>query len=132
MEKEIKYLPIINRSDSCKVKVSDICYITRDDRKLLFDTEYGLKTTNGKMNTVERYLGPEFVRCMSGCIVNLSKVRETKNMIVYFENGKELKLGRTGYVRLKQRFNAYLRKMPPWDDKKDDISGNEDADKGSH
>ena len=115
MEKEIKYFPIINRSDSCKIKVSDICYITREDRKLLFDTEYGLKTTYGKIKTVEQYLGPDFVRCMSGCIVNLSRVREVKDMVIYFDNGETLELGREGYVRLKQKFNAYLRKISPWE-----------------
>ena len=130
MKNEIKYFPIINRSDSCKVKVSDICYITRDDRKLLFDTEHGLKTTYGKISTVERYLGPDFVRCMSGCIVNLSKVRETKDMVVYFDNGKELKLGRTGYVHLKQKFNTYLRKMAPWESEEDGENSKQDSEQG--
>ena len=114
--KEVKYLPIINQSDSCKVKVSDICYITRENRKLLFDTENGLKVTYGDIGTLEDYLGPDFLRCMSGCIINLAKVQEIKDGIVYFEDGSTLTLGRAGYLRAKQKFNAYLRALVPWDE----------------
>ena len=111
---EIKYLPIINRSDSCKVKVSDICFITRENRKLLFDTENGLKVTHGKINTLEKYLGPGFMRCMAGCIINLAKIREIRDGIIYFDDGATLRVGRDAYVKTKQKFNAYLRSMGPW------------------
>ena len=110
---KVKYLPIINRSDSCKLAVSDICYISRNHRKLQFDTDRGLLHTYAKMDDIEELLGPGFCRCMSGCIVNLAKVRELKDMTVYFETGESLRLGRDAYIKLKQRYNAYLLGLIP-------------------
>lgn len=121
--KKVKYLPIINRSDSCKVKVSDICFVTRENRRLLFATEDGIKKTYGKMDSIEELLDGDFVRCMSGCIINLARVKEVRDMVVYFDNGDTLKLGREGYVRVKQRFNAYLRDLLPQEEEDNGESG---------
>ena len=120
---KVKYLPIINRSDSCKLKVNDICFVTRDNKKLVFGTEDGVKRTYGKMDQLEEYLEGDFVRCMSGCIINLAKVREVKDGTIRFDNGDTLKLGREGYVRVKQKFNAYLMGLLPSDDDEGDESG---------
>lgn len=124
--KKIKYLPIINRSESCRVKVSDICFISRDNRKLFFGTEDGTKMTYAKISSFEEFLGPEFVRCMSGCIINLAKVKDMKDLTVYFDNGETMELSRDSFLRAKQKYNAYLRKLLPSDDKE---SGKEDDDK---
>ena len=110
-----KYLPIINRGDSCKLKVSDINYIIRDNRKLIFVTYFGERETYEKMEEIEKYLGQEFFRCMSGCIVNMEKIRELKDSSIYFEDGEKLGVGRDTYIRIKQHFNAYLRHLLPYE-----------------
>ena len=117
--KKVRYLPIINRNDSCKILVSDICYISRISRKLEFETGEGRYQTYGKMDEIEEYLGPEFFRCMSGCIVNISRIKRIRRATVYFDNGISLKVGRDAYIKLKQRYNAYLRHLvPPEKDEK--------------
>ena len=126
--KKVKYLPIINRSESCRVEVSDICYITRDSRKLIFGTEDGTKMTYAKISTVEEYLGPDFVQCMAGCIINLAKVKDMKDFIVYFDNGETLELSRDAFLKAKQKYNAYLRNLLPQDNEgggKDDDGKND-------
>lgn len=107
------YLSIINKSDSCKLAVSDICYIARNSRKLEFETEQGTVETYEKMDEIEDLLGPEFFRCMSGCIVNMARITGIRQSCVYFDNGKSFRVGRDTYSRLKQRFNAYLRGLTP-------------------
>ena len=120
---EVKYLPIINKSDSWKLELSDICYINRMNRKLAFETDSGTVETYEKIDDVLKYLGPEFFRCMSGCIVNISRIKRIKKSYVYFDNGKCFRLSRDPYIRLKQRFNAYLRNLVPGSGGTDDPEG---------
>ena len=108
-----KYLAIINKSDSIKLAVSDICYIARNSRKLEFETEKGTVETYEKMDHIEDCLGPKFYRCMSGCIVNMSRIIGIKQSCIYFDNGKSFRVGRDTYARVKQRFNAYLMGLTP-------------------
>lgn len=108
-----EYLPIINKSDSLKLKVSDICMIYKDNRKLKFDTDQGEKQMYGKLDKVEKYLGPEFVRCMSGRLINMDRVTELRDLTVYFDNGQSVRLGKDAYLKIKQRFNAYLCDLLP-------------------
>ena len=110
---KVKYLPIINRSDSMKLSVADICYICRSNRKLGFETDGGTVWTYGKMDEYVRYLGPEFFRCMSGFVVNMSRIKRIKKGVVYFDNGLFFRLSRDPCIRLKQKFNAYLRNLVP-------------------
>ena len=117
-----RYLPVISRKESCKLAVSDICYVYRTNRKLQFETDLGVKTTYKKIADIEKNLGPEFYRCTSGCIVNLTRIGDMKEGIVYFDDGKTIKLGKESFLRLKQKFNAYLLGFIPSDD-----SNNEDS-----
>lgn len=107
MSKE-PYIPVVNRRESCKLAFSDICYVYRTNRKVRFETEYGEKYMYTKMDDVEKSLGPEFFRCMSGCIVNMSRIKDMRDRIVFFDDGKTIKLGRESFVKLHQKYNAYL------------------------
>ena len=106
--KDVRYLPIITRTESCKLNVHDICYVYRSGRKLQFVTDNDVINTYGKMDDIEKLLGDDFCRCMSGCIVNMSRIIDMKHRNVYFDNDKLLELSRDPYILLKQRFNAYL------------------------
>lgn len=108
-----KYLPIINKSESYKLEISDICYISRSSRRILLNTDNEKIKTYSKMDSIEEKLGPEFYRCMSSCIINITKIKQLKDNTVYFENGETLRLGRDSYIRLKQRYNAYLLGLIP-------------------
>ena len=106
--KDVRYLPIITRTESCKLNVHDICYVYRCGRKLQFVTDNNVINAYGKMDDIEKILGDDFFRCMSGCIVNMSRITDMKRRNVYFDNDRLLELSRDPFIRLKQRFNAYL------------------------
>ena len=110
---KVKYLAVINKSESYRLEVSDISYISRNSRRIIFNTDDGVIKTYSKMDQIEDVLGPEFARCMSSCIINMTKIKELKDNTVYFQNGEKLKLGRDTYIRLKQKYNAYLLGLIP-------------------
>lgn len=104
----VRYLPVISRNESCKLRESDICYIIRDRRRLNFETVLGEMHSYGSMDDLEGMLGPDFYRCMSGCIINITRIKDMKDDAVLFENGKYCKMGRDTYRKVKQKFNTYL------------------------
>ena len=65
--KKYKFIPLIIRGESCKIALDEICYIYRSTRKLMFETDGGLKHTYDKLDDIEPFLSPEFFRCMVGC-----------------------------------------------------------------
>lgn len=119
-----KFYPIINKNESYKLELKDICFIYRANRILRFDTMHGVIHTYDKIDNVEKYLGPEFYRCLSGCIVNVTKIKKMKKLIVYFEAGESLKLGKEAFLRVKQRFNAYMLGLLRESDDQDDPDDN--------
>ena len=123
--KNTRYIPVISRKENCKLAVSDICYVYRTNRKLNFETDLGVKSTYVKMDIIERCLGPEFCRCMSGCIVNMSRIKDMRDGIVLFDDGKIIKLGRDAFIKLKQRYKTYLYDLLSRD-KTDDPDNDED------
>lgn len=123
-----KYLPIISRKESCKLAVSDICYVYRTNRKMQFETDLGVKTTYKKIADIEKNLGPEFYKCTSGCIVNLTRIVDMRDGIVYFDDGKTIKLGKESFLRLKQKFNAYILGLISSDDENEESEDNEEND----
>ena len=124
-----RYLPVISRKESCKLAVSDICYVYRTSRKLQFETDLGVKTTYKKIDDIEKYLGPEFYSCMSSCIVNLTRIIDMKEGIVYFDDGKTMKLGKESYLRLKQKFNAYILGLIQSDEESEEGKEDEEDEK---
>lgn len=108
---KVKYLPIITRDESCKLDINDICYVYRVNRKLQFETDYGVKYVYAKIDDIEKYLGSDFFRCMSGCIVNIARIIDMKRAVVYFDNGKSIRMGRETYIKVKQKFNAYMLQL---------------------
>ena len=44
-----------------------------------------------------------FYPCMKGMVVNFDRVSSMKDQIIYFRNGMQYMLGRTNYLKTKQR-----------------------------
>ena len=107
-----EYIPIITRGSSAKIKVSDVVLIEKENRKLKFitddDTEYCLY---GKMDEIAPLLDERFYPCMSTCIINLDKVESMEKSIVKFESGRNMIVGRDNFIKTRQVYNAYLRKL---------------------
>lgn len=111
-----KYIPIITRKESRKLAIDEICYIYRSNRKLMFETDSGLIHSYDKIDEIEQYLGPNFYRCMAGCIVNLARIKDMKDLTVIFDNDKIYKPGKESYQRIKRKYNAYLVRLLLHDD----------------
>ncbi len=106
--KKYKFIPLIIRGESCKIALDEICYIYRSTRKLMFETDGGLKHTYDKLDDIEPFLSPEFFRCMVGCSINLSRIYDMKDLIVFFDNGKIFRPGKETYLKIKRKYNEYL------------------------
>ncbi len=106
--KESRYIPLISRNESFKLDADEICYVFRINRKLQFFTDSGIRSTYGKIDVAAAYLGPDFFRCTTGCLINLSRIRAVSGQVVYFDNGLTISPGKDTYLKIKKMFNAYL------------------------
>ena len=111
MREQESYIPIISRDVSKKLKISDIYYIERIGRKLVFVTENEKYGMYEKVERIEKYLGENFFHCLVGLIVNLDKIEKLENFKITFDNKQEISLARDSYVKLKQIFNSYILKF---------------------
>ena len=107
-----KYIPIITRTDCCKVPVSDILYIRQHGRVTNIVTEAETFSQYAKAGDYVEYLDRRFLRCLRSVIINFEQVQAMRDQTIYFENGKSFALGRTNYISTKQAFAAYLKKLP--------------------
>ena len=107
-----KYIPIITRTDCCKVPVSDILYIRQHGRVTNIVTEAETFSQYAKAGDYVEYLDRRFFRCLRSVIINFEQVQAMRDQTIYFENGKSFALGRTNYISTKQAFAAYLKKLP--------------------
>lgn len=48
---------------------------------------------------------------MSTCIINLDKVESMEKSTVKFESGRNMIVGRDNFIKTRQVYNAYLRKL---------------------
>ena len=102
-----KYIPIIRRTDCCKIAVSDILYIQQHGRVTNIVTE---KETFSA-GDYEVYLDRRFFRCLHSVIINFEQVKSMKDQTIYFQSGQSFALGRNSFVSAKQAFAAYLKKL---------------------
>ena len=107
-----KYIPIIRRTDCCKVPVSDILYIQQRGRVTNIVTEQETFSQYAKAGDYEGYLDRRFFRCLRSVIINFEQVQAMRDQTIFFQNGKSVELGRSNYVSTKQAFAAYLKKLP--------------------
>ncbi len=63
------------------------------------------------IENVEPNLDGRFFKCHGGCIINLDKVRLMEDQEVLFYNGHSLYLGRTNFIKTKQHYYSYHRKI---------------------
>lgn len=106
------YLPVINRTGSYKLDISDIRLIIRERRKIRFDTRKGAISTYDDMDNIASYLDENtFVRCMNSCIVNLDRVACMYDMSIFFDDGTSFRVGRDNFIKVKQKYNSYLLRL---------------------
>ncbi len=103
------YLPIITKKESTRISVSDVVMIEKESRKLMVDTEGEAYAYYEKIENVADYLDERFYHILDGCVINLDKVRSMKDGLIYFSNGRILKVNVNSYAKARRRFNEYIK-----------------------
>ena len=108
MTTERKYMPIINRGEVVKIYFDEIVYIESESRKIIFHTDRNNYSTYRKIEDVTALLPDSFHRCHKSCIINMEKVREMRDCVVYFENGMNIRMCRDKFAKSIQAYKGYL------------------------
>ncbi len=103
------YVPIISGKDTAKVCLDDIVCIEREGRKLHVVTVRREYWYYEKIEIVERYLDERFFPCLKGCYVNLEHIAYMEEQEIHFDNGYAFFLGRSNFIKTKQRYKLFLR-----------------------
>lgn len=106
-----KFIPVITRQYSRKVNVDDIIYLEQRQRRLAIVTSDETYVCYERIENVEKQLDERFYHTLKKLVVNLEQISVAKNQKIVFQNGIELQLGRESYIRTKQTYAAYLRKL---------------------
>lgn len=108
-------IPVISRTKSVKVRLEDIITLKNDMRKLTVRTEESEYSMYGGLRNIEDMLDSRFVECEKGFYVNLEKIEsmDSADFCVRLGGGTGFYLGRDNFIRLRQKFNAYLRELLP-------------------
>jgi len=108
---EERYIPLITKSCIRKIFLADIVYIMKKQRKILIVTDAEQFEFYENLEPFLPYLDTRFYCCLRHAAINLDKVERMENQTIYFENGAWIWLGRDNYIKAKQRYTAYLKKL---------------------
>ncbi len=107
------YLPFVSRHMSAMIEIVRIEIIRKRNRQIIIllegdEREY---VFTEDISRLEGFLDDGFCTCISNCIVNLRliKVMNNDDHKVEFFDGRVMHLGRDSFIKLKQKYNAYLR-----------------------
>lgn len=94
-----------SKGNSTIINTADIFMITRIQRKTVIYTTQSTVTTYESLETFEKKLGGNFIRCHKGYVINLNMVKEiapwgTKSFIVKFTVSEETALATLDKVRI--------------------------------
>lgn len=91
--------------------VSDVRLIKREGRKLVIYNECEKIEYYERIENILPVLDDYFYGCLKGCYINLSHVIKMDNYAVFFDSGQKLYLGRDNYIKTKQKYCIYLKKL---------------------
>ena len=106
-----EYMPIITGKYSVKLKIDEIVSIEQQLRKVVITTNEKCYSYYGKISNIDKYLDLRFYHCLSRLIINFDKVKEMRAQVIYFENGGFYYIGKNNYIKTRQTYSAYLKKM---------------------
>lgn len=106
-----KYLVVIKAEASHKLRQKEILFLKQNLRDVIIVTERGAVAQKGKVIEFKEKLEENFYVCHSYCIVNLDRIESMHDNTIFFDCGKQVKLGKNNYIKTKQAFNEYLKKI---------------------
>ena len=105
------YIPVITKNRVVKIYLQDIVYIMKKQRKIVIVAEKEQFAYYGRMEIIKCHVDQRFFFCLQNFVINLDKVDRMEDQTIYFVNGETFWLGRDNYVRAKQYYTAYLKKL---------------------
>ena len=63
-----------------------------------------------KLENVEGCLDNRFYPCLKGCYINFERISHMSDQRIYFENGYVYDIGRSNFIKTKQKYGSYLRR----------------------
>ncbi|QAT43144.1 LytTR family DNA-binding domain-containing protein [Aminipila luticellarii] len=87
-----------------KILPQDIIFVEQDLRKVLFHLNSEIYGTYGKIETYMQHLPQEFYQCNKSFVINLDKVIKMRDQIIYFSDGKDIRIGRQSFHGAKKAF----------------------------
>lgn len=106
-----KFVPVITSAYVKKINIEDIVYLEQRQRRLAVITQDETYVCYERIESLERQLDERFYYSLKKLVVNLEKIILAKNQSITFQNGDRIMLGRESYIRTKQSYAAYLRKL---------------------
>lgn len=103
-----EFISVIKKSEAAKVYLNDIVYIENEARRIHIHTENDTYSVYRRIDEVASLLPENFYRCHKSCIINLDKVNNMKNRIIYFEGGKTVGICAEKYAKAVQTYKGYL------------------------
>ena len=104
-----KYLPIISRDLSQKIRIASILYLKQETRYVHIVTDRGEVVVRGKLADIAGALPAAFDFCHSYLLIDRDRVEKLQDVSIFFDNGKRLHVGKASYVAFRKRFNEYLQ-----------------------
>ena len=105
------YIPIITRGYSRKISLDEIMYLEQRQRRLAIVTEKETFLFYERLENLEKLLDERFYRSLKKLRVNIENILVAEDQKITFVNGTTLHLGRESYIRTKQIYSAYLKKL---------------------
>lgn len=103
-----EFISVIKRAEAAKVYINDIIYIESEARRIHIYTADDKYSIYRKMDEIAEKLPADFYRCHKSCIINLSKVKNMKERLIYFECGTALSVCAEKYTKAVQAYKGYL------------------------
>ncbi len=94
-----------------KVNTKEIFVVERNGRKLTVVTEEMTYSYYDRIQNVEPSLSSNFIKCHTGCFINLHKIKSIKNQTIVMDNGYVVVLGKNNFTKVKQYYRAYIQNL---------------------
>ena len=111
MEKEERYYVIEKRGEAEKIAYSDIFYLRREGKNVVFVHRRGESRVRKSLTQVRKELdSDEFIVIDKGFVVNIRHVMKLKSHNLYMRDGMILDVGYARFGEVKQAILNYWRK----------------------
>ncbi|MCQ2550615.1 MAG: LytTR family transcriptional regulator DNA-binding domain-containing protein [Clostridia bacterium] len=104
-----EYILIKTKQFIERLPADEVLSVQRDGRKVLVVAEDREYEYYDSMENVLNHLDDRFYKAHGGLVVNLDKIRLMKDQEIQFYNGYSMFLGRSNFIKAKQKYYSYLK-----------------------